>query len=73
MNPDALVESFITKDTVQHDSQNFFFFKLNSDSTIKVRPNCKSSMLKELNPNLLFNYYCVYTEALHFVVSLRRS
>lgn len=69
VNPDTLVENFITKDTIQHDSQNFFFFKLNSESTIQVQSDCKSSLLKELNPSLLYNYYCVYTEALHYVVS----
>ena len=69
VNLEALTEGFITKDTIQHDSKNFTFFKLNSESTVMLHSDCKSALLKELNPSLLYNYYCAYTEALHYVVT----
>ena len=64
------MENHITRDTVQHDSSKFYFFKLNSESTTVKNTGCDSSVLKESNPNLFYNYYCIFTEALHCIVSI---
>lgn len=69
VNLDKLIENHVTRDTVQHDSNKFYFFKLNSESTITNETGCDSSVLKESNPNLFYNYYCIFTEALHCIVS----
>lgn len=67
-NLQPVIENHIIRDTVQQDSKKFYFFKLNSEFTTSNSTGCESDVLKESNPNLFYNYYCIYNEALHVIV-----
>lgn len=51
------------------DSENFYFFCVNSEETIKENIEVESPILKEANPSIFFHYFCLFRYSYYKFVS----
>ena len=64
------INEALLKDNVANKEDNFYFFCLNSEETVKVESEVDSRILKEANPSIFYHYYCLFTYVYYTVVSL---
>lgn len=63
-----ILENFLLKSEFSQKKENFYFFCLNSNETLKEEFEVESEILKEANPNMFYYYHCVFLEVFHSIV-----